>query len=192
MYEHKEEDGSILMTGEKLKFYYDEHRIFSEVYGMRIVGSAIKIMFKKLKRHYKLHQSLYFGARKNGHFRGGYIVVPSSTCVGLLCHEVAHAIDAKKRSSKHDRRLMRILTRVVNYCKTKNYWKEEIDKRTTVKVKPVPSKEEVQDSRITKRKADLARYEKKLAYYTKLYSNKIKKTRRSILMLEKYKGGTHE
>lgn len=186
MYEIREEDGSVTMTGERLKFYYDEHNRFSEAYSKEISYREIKIVFAKLKRHYKVSQWLRFGSRHNGHFNSSFITVPYRTSYGLVCHEVAHAIEHRKFGHTHHRkRLMRILDRVISYCRKKEWWQAELDKRLTVKVKPKPSDQEIHKARIEKRKADLLKYQKKLAYYTKLYSNKIKKARRSIAMLEK-------
>lgn len=170
-----------------LKFYKDEKELYSEAYDKEICGREVDIVFEKLKRHYKLEIGIRHNKRSNGAFRGWYIDVPYKTSFGLLCHEIAHALDKKKRrKSKHDKKLMRILGRVVNYCKKKNWWKEELDRRTEFKVKPIPTKEEIQKQKLEKRKSDLARYEKKLNYYTKLYSNKIKKANSSISMLERY------
>lgn len=182
----EEEDGSKTWNPYSLKFYEEEHKKFSESYNKKICGEEIEIVFRKLRRHYKLYCFLVINGRTSGHFRGNRIEVPYNTYFGLLCHEIAHAIDNKKRRSKHDKKLMRIIGRVINYCKKKNYWEEEIRKRTEIKVKPEPTKEELQLKKIEKRKNDLVRYEKKFIYYTKLYSNKIKKAKRSLLMLQRH------
>ena len=185
MYEFKAPDGSVTLSMYRLKFYHDEQGKFREAYNRNISGKEVEIVFSKLKRHYKLSQWLRFNGSTRGHFRGHCIDVPYNTSIGLLCHEVSHAIDSKKRRTKHDKRLMRILGRVVNYCKKKNYWEEELNKRTEIKIKTEPTKEELRTKRIEKRKNDLERYKKRLAYFQKLYSNKIKKANRSIMMLER-------
>lgn len=171
----------------RLKFYEDEIELFSEAYSRKLDTRETKIIFDKLCRHYKLRWiSLSFNGRRGGGIAGGsYIQLCYNPAFGLLCHEIAHIIDKKKRSkSKHDKKLMRILGRVISYCKKKNWWEEELNRRTEIKIKPIPTKEELQTQKLEKRKSDLARYKKKLNYYTKLYSNKIKKAKRSIIMLE--------
>lgn len=182
-----DENGVMTYDSYSLKFYKDEKELFSEAYDKEICGREVDMVFEKLKRHYKLEIGIRHNKRRNGVFRGWYIDVPYKTSFGLLCHEIAHAIDKKKRGkSKHDKKLMRVLGRVVNYCKKKNWWQEELNRRTEIKAKPVPTKDELQKQKLEKRKTDLARYKKKLNYYTNLYSNKIKKANRSISMLERY------
>jgi hypothetical protein len=172
-----------------LAFYRKEKELYKEAYEKEICGKEIEIVFEKLRRHYKLHLYLTRFSRHNGHCIGGTrIDVPYRTTFGLLCHEISHAIDHKKRSkSKHDKKLMRVIGRVIAYCKKKNWWEGEIAKRTKVKPPPPqPTKDEARARKIEKRNADILRYEKKLKYYTKLYSNKIKKARRSIAGLQRF------
>lgn len=171
----------------RLKFYTNEKILYEEAYNKEIAGRQLDLVFEKLKRHYKLDLSIRHNKRRNGAFCGWFINVPYRTSYGLLCHEIAHAIDKKKRGyTQHDKRLMKLLGRVINYCKKKEWWLEEIDRRTAIKVKLEPTKNELQIAKLEKRKLDLIRYKKKLDYYHKLYSNKIKKTNRSISMLERF------
>jgi hypothetical protein len=156
-----------------LKFYSDEKILYKEAYDKQLCGKELDLAFEKLKRHYKLDLAIRHNKRCNGSFRGWYIDVPYKTSYGLLCHEIAHAIDKKKRErSQHDKKLMRLIGRVINYCKKKNWWQEELERRTEFKIKPQPTKDELQEQKLEKRKSDLIRYKKKLDYYTKLYSNK--------------------
>ena len=175
-----------------LKFYQKEQVLYAEAYNEVLDYESARIVFEKLRRHYKFKSMmLEFVSGSRGRcystWHGYRIQLPFGASVGLLCHEFAHALNDKKGYKRgHNKRLMRTLGSLVNYCKRKNYWREEIARRTEVKVKPVPSKEEQQLKKIEKRKTDLARYEKKLKYYTKLYTNKIKKAKRSIMMLERH------
>jgi hypothetical protein len=183
----KNKEGKMVYEPYSLVFYRKEHELFPETYAKKITGKEIQIIFKKLIKHYRLNCYLVFNARKNGHFKGYCIDLPYSTSFGMLSHEIAHAIDKKKRGrSKHDKKLMKIMGRVINYCKKKRYWEEELTKRTEIKIKTEPTKKELQLKKFEKRKSDLKRYKKKLEYYTKLYTNKIKKANRSISMLERY------
>jgi hypothetical protein len=68
----------------------------------------------------------------------------------------------------------------------KNFWSDEIAKRTAPKPsKPLPSVDELRQQKIAKRRESIVRFEKKLKYYTRLYTNKIKSAKRSIVMLER-------
>lgn len=175
----------------RLEFYESEWVEFKESYAAKLNRAEATIVFKKLTRHYKLRLLLYWQAYKRGggQFRSsGYVILPASgaTNVGVLCHEVAHAIEFKKhRETHHRKRLMGIVRRVNAYAKKKGYWSAELSKRTAVKVVAEPSKDEVRAKKLLKRRADLARYEKRLAYFTSLYRGKIARARRSIVMLER-------
>jgi hypothetical protein len=81
--------------------------------------------------------------------------------------------------------MWKVMRRVINYCKRRNYWEDELNRRTEIKIKPQPTERELKLKRIEKRKSDLLRYQKKLNYYNKLYTNKIMKAKRSISMLER-------
>ena len=169
----------------RLKFYEKEQKEFGEAYHKKISGDEIRIVFKKLTRHYRINTRLEFGSRWNGHYQGWCIKIPYNTCFGLLCHELAHAYQNQKYNVKgHNKQLMRIIRRFVNYCKKRNYWQDELQKRTEIKIKPEPTQEELKLIGINKIKSDLIRYDKKLKYYNKLYSNKIKKAKRRLISLE--------
>lgn len=164
----------------------DEQKEFREAYfDKELTSTEAKIIFKKLCRHFKVNCSIYFWGYNSGRANGWRIIVPYRCNFGILAHEISHMIDKKKRRSKHDKKLMRIIRRVNNYYKKKNYWEIELNKRTEIKVKPEPTKRELQLIKIRKKKEALARYEKRLQYFNKLYNNKIKKANRSLMMLER-------
>lgn len=154
-----------------------------------------EIVFDKLKKHYKLRNYYIEFTNRLTRCSGkcwsyGKIQVRYRTSYHTLCHEIAHAIDFTKightrHMRMHSRRFYRLVQRICLYCLKHNFWEEEIKKRTEIKIEPEPTKEEIRNDRLEKRKKDLIRYEKKLKYYTKFYNNKIKKCKRSILMLEK-------
>ncbi len=173
-----------------LKFYGVDEPTHREAYDKKISNEEARMVFKKLCRHYKLRWvNVYFNGRRHGGIAGGgRIEVKHNPSFGLICHEIGHIIDERKRGkSRHDKKLMRILGRVVAYCKKKNYWEDEIKRRTEIKPIPEPpTKEELRSRKIEKRKTAIIRYEKRIGYFTKLYNNKIKKARRSIMALERY------
>jgi len=122
----KDKEGGFTYNPYELKFYEKEIDTFHESYHKELKGDRVDLVFRKLKRHYKLgNLVIQHNKRKNGVFRGWCIDVPVDTCFGLLCHEISHAIDRKKRKSKHDKRLMRIVARVNHYCKKKNWFESK-------------------------------------------------------------------
>jgi len=174
-----------------LLFYQKERIEYPEEFNMKLDRKETEIIFEKLKRHYKL--PVYLRVEFNNYRIPKYsygrvkILMPcSSLNLGILSHEVAHAIAYNKGYKRgHNKILRRVLKSVINYCRKHNYWQEELKRRTDVKMPVILSDQELRLKRIEKRKADLLRYEKKLVKYQKLYTNKIKKARRSILMLER-------
>jgi len=192
----------------KLVFYDKDHALYDAEYNMKLGWDDLVFVLKKLNRHFKCHSfSVYDGHRNGGcaNKYGKIVLGKYGRNFGTLCHEFGHVVEFRKYGESHHRkRLAKIISRVVNYCRKKNYWKEELERISNARIeasrkafekrhaeehKPTPIK--AQD-KIGKRQVDIVRYEKKLAFYTKLYSNKIKKARRSIAMLQRHALGVVE
>ena len=173
----------------KMKFYSVEHKHFPKHYATLLDWDSCVIVHSKLCRHYKLPVELRYNGRRCGvaHHYGRIELGRSGMNVGVICHEVAHLVAYRKyREMKHNKKLYRIMSSVMNYALKKDFWSDEISKRTAPKpVKPMPSIDEARQLKIVKRQESIVRFEKKLKYYTKLYSGKIVKARRSISMLER-------
>ena len=169
-----------------LQFYVWEREAFKDAYDRKLNEAETKMLFKKLTKHYKINNcSFYWKNKARG--CGSYIIMPKRwSSIGVLCHELSHVIQCRKGNKRHNKQMKTTFKRLVNYCRRKNFWQEELTRRTEVKVKIEPTIDQLQSQKIEKRKTDLMRYEKRLAYFTKLYSTKIKKARRSIAMLEKH------
>ena len=121
----KDEKSDFVYSPYRLKFYEEEHKIFSEAYDKKLDEDGIYKIFKKLRRHYKLYLSINYNDTYTGHFRINNVEMPKKASFGLLCHEIAHAIDYKRRRiTKHDKKMLRVMIRVTNYCKKKNYWEK--------------------------------------------------------------------
>lgn len=174
----------------KSLFYSTEHIDFPDHFSKKLSWIECEIVHKKLCRHYKINSFLIYRGRVCGRaFSNGRIILGvSGMNVGVICHEFAHLIAYRKYGHfRHNRQMYRIMCSVMNFVRRKNYWSDELSRRTVVKEpKPEPSKNELLNARIIKRSLDIVRYEKKLAYYTKFYGNKIIKARRSLVMLKKY------
>ncbi len=171
-----------------LRFYENEHKEFPEAFSKNLSYKEIEIVFRKLCRHYKIHPYLQYGRGSNANRFRIQLASVWGMNIGVLCHELAHYYCYHKYGIKigHGKKMWRVMKRMINYCKKKNYWEEELAKRTEIKIKPEPTKEETRLKKIEKRKNDLIRYEKKLARCNKLYTNKIKKAKKSIIMLERF------
>lgn len=126
VYEKKEADGSITLTGYRLKFYYDEQQEFKSAYATTISEAEAEDFFSYLRGLFPcLHNvTLTFanlgrgvgGRFKNNKYWGRPVIIINRKCLnaGILCHEVAHAIDYYERGkTKHDRYLFNILRMVV-------------------------------------------------------------------------------
>lgn len=104
-----------------------------------------------------------YGHNQSGKAYWNRIHVSHNPHRSIICHEIAHIIDHEKRGkSKHDKKLMRIVKSVWNYAKRKNFWEEEIKRRTTPKpVKPEPTKKEVILKKIEKKVVSVWQQKKK-------------------------------
>jgi len=151
-----------------LKFYDKEEQMFPEANKRKLTVQETKIVFSKLCRHFKLDLTLFFNGRINGGFyeKGvRAIELGKNLNFGILCHEIAHDLDHKKRGvTKHDKKLLRVIKRVINYCEKKGWWEDELKARTEEKPAVLITKKELVVNKIEKRKNDLIRYKKKLKY----------------------------
>lgn len=172
-----------------LAYYRKERDEFPDHYGVKLSWDECKIVHQKLCKHYKLPIVLYYKGRVCGRARSNGVITigREGMNVGVLCHEVAHLLAYRKyHEMRHNKRMYRIMRGVMNYTKSKGYWKEELERRTAPKpIVPEPTKDELRQKMIAKRKTDLQRFEKRLGYFTRLYQNKMRKAQRSITMLER-------
>lgn len=110
-----------------LKFYEKEREIFKIAYNIKLSEREAVKIFKKLKRHYKLDVLLVIGNKARFKTKPiGIIYLPKKYLnLGLLLHEFGHALQYKKDPETkiwHKKKLLRIMKRLFNYCKSKNYW----------------------------------------------------------------------
>lgn len=169
-----------------LKYYIEERNAYKEEYKKQLTHKEVRIIFDKLCRHFKIHPYLRFGRGSKACYEFVQLSNKWGLNFGVLCHEIAHSYcawhDMKRGHNKCHKRAMK---RIIHYCKKKNFWLEELQSKTEIKPLPaMPTTQEQQATKIEKARSALARYEKKLQYYTKLYSNKIKKAKKRIAMLE--------
>ena len=107
----------------RLVFYSNELSTYSKAYALKLDEFQSRKIFVKLVRHFKLVRDgrdleLRFFRGGGGLFStaGFWVKINSSANLGILCHEVAHAVDSMKRLSRHDKRFFRLIGRIVKYC----------------------------------------------------------------------------
>ena len=144
-----------------LKFYDKERKLFPEENVMCVSDEVTEIIFRKLERHFVDSRRYSFGLRFYGNGGGVCgtwgIRLPHNPSILLICHELAHRIYRLKYGSTerhHTKKLIRIIKRLVTYCRKKNYWKEEVERRTapkpTPQPKPEPTKQQIMEGKLNK------------------------------------------
>lgn len=179
-----------------LKYYADERIAEKEAYDRKLPNSmATRIVIKKLARHYKLNiwdirfTSGIRHSKAGANAGANYITINiNQNNFGMVCHEVAHIYHIQKIGRYNIKRLhckyhRQIMKRMINYCKKKGWFEGELSRRLSPKEpKPEPTKDEMRQRKINKAREKIKRYESRI----KLYTNKLRKARRSLVMLEKH------
>lgn len=161
---------------------------------MKIPNEKAEMIVKKLIKHFKLpFRKIYFyGLRDSGHVWGsGLLRLSNNPSVHVICHEICHLLCWKKvrdgKLKKHpqhgSKKWLKQLKIVHNYVIKNNYWKEELERRTTPKEpKPEPTKNEVRIKKVENLKASNKRFETKI----KRCQTLIKKNNRRISALNRF------
>ena len=124
-----------------LQYYSKERKAYPNEFGRCLNIREANIIIKKLIRHYKLDsynswkfvgttssrcvtykqpKSIYFVRKPYGYFKFS----KSHTSVGVICHELAHAIEMiKKGKSTHAGSHFKIMKKLINYCRKAGYVK---------------------------------------------------------------------
>lgn len=108
-----------------LKFYLQERQLFPEAFSTKVSDDLARKIVKKLIRHFYGRKASscpsvrFYGHKQSGALGWG-MRLSHNPSIGLICHEVAHM-----RVSRHSKKLMRLIKKMVKYCKKKNYWEEE-------------------------------------------------------------------
>jgi len=116
-----------------LLYYKKEREIFQEEFKNNMDTKKACSIINKLMRHYKLNNYTwkFVGTsssrccsikRPNKSITGILKFSRTHISIGVICHELAHAIEMTKYSrSAHAGRHMRIMTRLIKYCNKKGY-----------------------------------------------------------------------
>lgn len=112
-----------------LKFYDKERSLFRETAKIKLTQQKAITIIRKIARHYNVEidkKEIMFTSRKNGHaYPNGWnrlISLPKQPDMYIAIHEIAHIIDSQKRRPKHDKKFMRLLTKIHDYARKNYYW----------------------------------------------------------------------
>ncbi len=126
--------------GAHLMFYDKEANLFRETTNIKLTHQRAITIIRKIARHNGLKigkKRINFKSYKNGHaYANGNISLPRSTDMYMTIHEIAHQIDAQKRTPRHDKKFMQLLTKIHNYARKNHYWI-----RTDLAIKPQETRE---------------------------------------------------
>ena len=177
-----------------LEYYRKEKQIwFPDAFQKQLTIEKAEIVFRKLCKHFKLDSNynqvhLYWvSGNRCPKAIGRYAVKLNRDCndFGRLCHELAHIKEHQKYGKGgHTKRHKKIMGVMINYCKRRNWFEEELARRTAPKIvieKPEPSKNEIKQKKIIRLENLIARNTSRI----KRSQNAIKKANRKIAYLKK-------
>jgi len=171
-----------------LVHYKKEHDLFKEEYEIKLTDFEARVIFDRLRTYYKFKQQLnFFGYRQSGRCSMWNITVSHNPSLGVLVHEVAHALQMKngfrqKHKKWHTKKMWKIMERVFRIVnKNKDEWLE----KARAKLK---QKAETKKRREQKQK-EIKEYRKTPEYKLQVIRQRIKswetKQRRAETYLKK-------
>ena len=182
-----------------LKYYADEKILYPEEYSELLDTNITKYFYERLKTRYKFSQELRFSNRGNPRCSLWRIKLPYSCPIGALAHEVAHAIQYRKRTAGqrfHTKKHKSIMKRVIQVINNnKEQWKTALnskqDKRIETQHKQLIRKKELEMLKKTPQYKieQLNRRKKNLERKLKALTTRIKSIDRKKNRLEKSTGG---
>lgn len=169
-------------------YYSKERKEFKEAYDRKLTIEEAKIIHKKLCGHFKLGRVQLSFTSGNRFSRGGTWTTKlnvNQLTFGILCHELGHTMDVMKNRHNgrwHTKKHRTQMKRLVNYCRRKKWWEDELKRRASPKQpKQKPTTSQIRETKIEKRKGTIKKFERKIKYYTTM----LKKTKRSLNALER-------
>jgi len=116
-----------------LKFYTNEEDLYPEEKNYKLTEWAAEIILYKLARHFKVRlDKVEFYGNNGGtaYLEIAKIRLDHNPNMLEVCHELAHLYNYQYyRGKRHNKKLMKIIGKMVTYCRKKDYWKAEIDRR---------------------------------------------------------------
>ena len=168
--------------------YYSKEKVeFKEAFTRELSTETAEIIYKKLCKHFKLRRvALRWTSGRNHPKCSSWRVLlnVSWNNFGVLCHELAHLYTHQRLSGwGHNKKHWRVMKRMIRYCENKNWFKEELERRTAPKQpKPEPTKEEIRLKKIERLEQGIKRHKTKI----KRCQTLIKKNNRRISALNRF------
>lgn len=135
-----------------LVYYTKEREEFKEAFAKELGVTESEMIYKKLCKHYKISpcQLQWTSGRRCPHAGWGITLNRDWNNGGILCHEFAHHLGRRKFSfNGHNKKHWRLMKRVIKYCEKKNWWTQELKRRTEPKpTKPEPTNDELRSKKI--------------------------------------------
>jgi hypothetical protein len=129
-----------------LKYYEMEREKFSEASKKVLYFGHAEIVFRKLRRHYKLYPHITLRMGRGNHANQYHVTIANPTNFLVLCHELAHSkhlMQADRGERWHGKKHFRIMKSMIHYCQRKKWFEAEIARRTAPKPpKPKPSEQD--------------------------------------------------
>jgi len=193
-------------------YYREERNTYRQAYDLYLTNEEAVLIVKKICRHYKsagFPDIKFWGTRDSGSMGYGQLRISNNPSIGLIIHELGHALKSSsemqkiirkvshKGTSHHGLRFQACIWNIHDWAKKKGYWQEELNKKrhkASQKVEKQVAKVEllkdpknalvakIENARknILKKEQSKDRYQKKLKRLQKLYATKTKKANLSI------------
>jgi hypothetical protein len=114
-----------------LLYYQKERAEYPEEFGTNLDIKTADSIIKRLIKRFKIttHNEWRFTGGKSSHCvtwkdtgKGHFKFSKKHTSIGVICHELAHAIDIRRRgSSTHSRKHYKIMKHLIDYCRKMGY-----------------------------------------------------------------------
>ncbi len=169
-------------------YYWKEKLEHKESFDKKLSVKKAEMIYKKLCRHFKLSRvrlEWTSGCVRPKCSSWRVLLNVSNNNFGVLCHEVGHLYQFQKPKYKqgHNKWHKKIMKRMVDYCEKKNWFEEELDRRTKPKEpKPEPTPKELRLKKIERFEQGIKRHQTKI----KRCQTLIKKNNRRISALKRF------
>lgn len=171
-----------------LLYYQKEREVFKFAWDRKLDTSEARIVFDKLCRHYKIDPFLdWTSGRNHPKAWGTYKVRLNYDFLnfGIICHELGHIFANKKYGNGvagHTKKHWNIMKRMISYCEKKQWFAEELARRTAIKIPKQVNPIEEKQKELIKAQEKIIKYEKKIMFYQR----KLAKARKSYNMRKRH------
>ncbi len=184
-----------------LEYYQKEREQFKTEFETTMSDEEARYVFTRLKKRYHLHRDLeFYGNGGGGRCGAWYIRLSHTPSVGIMAHEIAHAIHHRKKvqgkipfnSRSHTRRHRAIMRRVARVIMARlEKWRGFVAMRSTKRAESLEEKvtreqaEEVRRATPQYKLEHLRALEKRALTRAKRAQTQLKKVRRKIKIWER-------